>query len=296
MRFEDVFKHTFRALLPQIEAAAKRRTDFTLPSLPMVDACRAEEFDFFQPWMDCGRLTAEQMRHAAGRYRLGKSRSGQTIFWMIDDMMQPLDGRMGDHWVSQLLKRREPILQDCWCVTHCLFGLHLLALEDLDSQQTSVLRQQPSALRHQPSALRQQPSALRHQPSALKHQPSSLSHHPSPIAIVESPQAAVVLSELYPNQLWLSTMPDTCFTIDQLEPLVGRHVKVYPHTDPTLSNYLAWLEIRDMAARTFHLDISVSSALEKAATAEQKERSIDVLDYIYETENIKHQTSDIKHD
>jgi len=267
MRFEDVFKHTFRALLPQIEAAAKRRTDFTLPSLPMVDACRAEEFDFFQPWMDCGRLTADQMRHAAGRYRLGKSRSGQTIFWMIDDMMQPLDGRMGDHWVSQLLKRREPILQDCWCVTHCLFGLHLLALEDLDSQQTSVLR----------------------------HQPSALSHQPSPIAIVESPQAAVVLSELYPNQLWLSTMPDTCFTIDQLEPLVGRHVKVYPHTDPTLSNYLAWLEIRDMAARTFHLDISVSSALEKAATAEQKERSIDVLDYIYETENIRHQTPDIKH-
>ena len=274
MRFEDVFKHTFRALLPQIEAAAKRRTDFTLPSLPMVDACRAEEFDFFQPWMDCGRLTAEQMRHAAGRYRLGKSKSGQTIFWMIDDMMQPLDGRMGDHWVSQLLKRREPILQDCWCVTHCLFGLHLLALEDLDSQQTSAPRQQPSALSHQPSAL---------------------SHQPSPIAIVESPQAAVVLSELYPNQLWLSTMPDTCFTIDQLEPLVGRHVKVYPHTDPTLSNYLAWLEIRDMAARTFHLDISVSSALEKAATAEQKERSIDVLDYIYETENIRHQTPDIKH-
>ena len=267
MRFEDVFKHTFRALLPQIEAAAKRRTDFTLPSLPMVDACRAEAFDFFQPWMDCGRLTAEQMRHAAGRYRLGKSRSGQTIFWMIDDMMQPLDGRMGDHWVSQLLKRREPILQDCWCVTHCLFGLHLLALEDLDSQQTSAPRQQPSAL----------------------------SHHPSPIAIVESPQAAVVLSELYPNQLWLSTMPDTCFTIDQLEPLVGRHVKVYPHTDPTLSNYLAWLEIRDMAARTFHLDISVSSALEKATTDEQKGRSIDVLDYIYETENIRHQTPDIKH-
>ena len=274
MRFEDVFKHTFRALLPQIEAAAKRRTDFTLPSLPMVDACRAEEFDFFQPWMDCGRLTAEQMRHAAGRYRLGKSRSGQTIFWMIDDMMQPLDGRMGDHWVSQLLKRREPILQDCWCVTHCLFGLHLLALEDLDSQQTSALRQQPSALKHQPSAIR---------------------HQPSPIAIVESPQAAVVLSELYPNQLWLSTMPDTCFTIDQLEPLVGRHVKVYPHTDPTLSNYLAWLEIRDMAARTFHLDISVSSALEKATTDEQKGRNIDVLDYIYETENIRHQTSDIKH-
>lgn len=268
MRFEDVFKHTFRALLPQIEAAAKRRTDFTLPSLPMVDACRAEAFDFFQPWMDCGRLTAEQMRHAAGRYRLGKSRSGQTIFWMIDDMMQPLDGRMGDHWVSQLLKRREPILQDCWCVTHCLFGLHLLALEDLDSQQTS----------------------------ALSHHPSAISHHPSPIAIVESPQAAVVLSELYPNQLWLSTMPDTCFTIDQLEPLVGRHVNVYPHTDPTLSNYLAWLEIRDMAARAYHLDISVSSALEKAATAEQKERNIDVLDYIYETENIRHQTSDIKHD
>ena len=80
-------------------------TEYILPSMRMVEACRAEEFDFFQPFLTNGRLTIEQMKHAAGRYHLGKTKSGQPLFWMIDEMLDPLDAhiRTGE-WLSTLLK------------------------------------------------------------------------------------------------------------------------------------------------------------------------------------------------
>ena len=103
----------------------RHRSDFILPSKPMIDVCRADDFDFFQPFIDSGKLTVEHMHHAAERYYLGKTRSGQPIFWMIDDMQTPLDAHIGDSWISTRLKTREPLLK-YWQVQHCLFGLHLL--------------------------------------------------------------------------------------------------------------------------------------------------------------------------
>ena len=84
-----------------------------LPSMPMVEACRAMDFDCFMPFIAAGKLTEQQMHHAADRYHLGKTKSGQPIYWMIDDMLRPLDAHIGDGWISTLLKKREPIL-DFW--------------------------------------------------------------------------------------------------------------------------------------------------------------------------------------
>ena len=103
--------------------------DFVMPSIKMISACRADDFDFFQPFIAAGKLTVEDMHHAAQRYQLGKTKSGQPMYWMIDDMLQPLDAHIGQGcWISQLLKKREPILSS-WQVHHCLFGLHLLCSE-----------------------------------------------------------------------------------------------------------------------------------------------------------------------
>ena len=100
--------------------------DFIIPSMSMINACRADDFDFFQPFLDAGRITVEDMHRTAARYHLGKTKSGQPIYWMIDDMLDPLDAHiMPDTWISTLLKAREPLLQ-YWRPTHCLFGLHLL--------------------------------------------------------------------------------------------------------------------------------------------------------------------------
>ena len=80
MKWNDVFCNTFKELRKQTEAKVKKQVDFTLPSKPMIDACRTDDFDFFQPFIDNGRLTVEQMHHAAERYLLGKTRSRLPIF------------------------------------------------------------------------------------------------------------------------------------------------------------------------------------------------------------------------
>ena len=127
MKWNELFCNTFKALEKSIDhEAIKKQVDFTLPSMPMVEACRANDFDFFQPLIDSGDLTVDQMHHAAERYHLGKSKSGRPIFWMIDEMQEVLDAHICDSWVSESLKKREPMLK-YWQVKHCLFGLHLIS-------------------------------------------------------------------------------------------------------------------------------------------------------------------------
>ena len=213
-------------------------SDFLLPSQPMIDACRADDFDFFQPFIDAGKLTTEQMRHAAEHYHLGKTKSGQPIFWMIDDMQTPLDAHIGtDAWISTLLKVREPLLE-CWQVQHCLFGLHLT---------------------------------------------SDFSHQTSPIAIVESEQSAVVLSELFPECTWMAYVNTLHLCPDLFAPLEGHTVTIYPRTDPTLSTFLFFEDLVDITRRQYDIDITVDSTLEDHATADQKDRCIDILDFILES-------------
>ena len=142
MKWSEAFCNTFKALCQTIEPEVRKKVDMMLPSMPMVNACRADEFDFFQPLLDSGDLTVDQMHHACERYHLGKTKSGVPIFWMIDDMFQPHDAHIGDNWISYYLKKREPLL-DSWQVTRCLFGLHLLCVTKpicvVESEQSAVI-------------------------------------------------------------------------------------------------------------------------------------------------------------
>ena len=221
----------FRALARQLGLPRQRK--------PVIEACRADEFDFFRPAIERGLLTTRQMQHACQRYRLGKSKSGKPIFWMIDELGRLQDGRLGDDWVSRLLMIREPELRRYWHVECCLFGLHLLA-------------ESASA--------------------------GSSYGPPRPVAIVGREASAVILSEVFPEMIWLAT--PRCFTIDLLAPLQGHTVVLYPETDETEDSYLCWLEIADMARRTYQLDITCSTLLEDHATPEQKARGIDLLDFL----------------
>ena len=217
-------------LAEKAKARAKRKFDFTMPSMPMVEACRADDFEFFQPFIQSGMLTADQMHRAAERYYLGKTRSGKTMFWMIDDMMQPLDARIGDTWVSQLLKKREPLLE-YWPVKHCLFGEHLLI-------------------------------------------------HQNNVSIVESEQSAVILSELFPESIWMAYSTTAHLVPELMAPLQGRHVTIYPRTDPTMSTYVFFLEYAQHIRKHYDINLRIDSTLEHNATAEQKEQCIDILEFI----------------
>ena len=205
MRIPEIDKHTFKELEKTIAPMVKHQVDMMLPSMPMVEACRADDFDFFQPFIEGGMLTVEQMHRAAQRYHLGKTKSGQPIYWMITEMMDPLDAHIGNGWISDALKKREPML-NYWRPTHCLF----------------------------------------------------------------------------PETLWMAyaTMPH--LMPDFLAPLQSCRVTFYPRTDATTSNYLFFLDYAKLVSKRYNIDIKVDKTLENHATEDQKERGIDLIDFILE--------------
>lgn len=134
MKFEELFRHTFKAISADLGLPRRR--------VPMVQP--TDTSDFCQEAVAKGCLSQEQMTHAAKQYRLGRSRSGRTIFWMIDELGQVLDGRIGDSWVSQMLKVRYPENAKFITPEHCLFGLHLLGVVGgsvavVESEQSCVI-------------------------------------------------------------------------------------------------------------------------------------------------------------
>ena len=106
-------------------------------------------------------------------------------------------------------------------------------------------------------------------------------HSSLSIGIVESERSAVILSELYPQCLWLAWVYPANLTSDKLEPLRGHKVILYPRASQAMEYYMFCLEIADQASRLYHLDITVSTILEDNATAAQKSAQIDLIDFIF---------------
>ena len=239
MTFEEAFPYTFKNLrkkfgiheptkLSMVELCAWHGQPFALELRSLATEGTQEE-----PYL----LTDEQLRHAAARYHLGISRSGKPIYWMIDDLGIVRDGRIGDGWVSQMLKHRYPEFSKYMTAQHCLFGLHLI--NESDSIYT--------------------------------------------VSIVESERSALILSELYPQSLWMAYSYPANFNEYLFAPLQGHRIILFPNADETMSTYLAFLDIADRAQRKYHLDITVSALLEDETTASQKSRHIDLLTFYLES-------------
>lgn len=251
MKWNEVFRQTFKALSEELNLPPEGRS--------MVDNCWADDSELCLEAVANGWLTEEQMRHAAERYHLGKSRQGKTIYWMIDERGLCHDGHVGNTWISEILKRRYPEAAQYIRATHTLFGQHLLCLaESAESAERWAL----------PIGCAEKNP---YNPLFIKNC----------VSIVESERSAVLLSELYPQNVWLATVYPANFTVDQLAPLRGYRVTLFPRTDPVMDHYVAWLEIADQARRLYHLDISVSSILEDNATEDQKSRCIDLLEFLF---------------
>lgn len=220
-------------------------TDYLKPIKPMVEV--EWDSDLCQEVVCKGWLSEKQIRHAAARYRLGKSKSGKTIYWMIDEMNRVRDGHLGDTWVSSLLKARESQFLQWWHPRHCLFGLHLLSHTDFNSC-------------------------------------NSCNSWFKSISVVESEASAVILSELFPESIWMAYAYPANMTVDLLEPLQGCTVTIYPQTDPDMEIYLSFFDFADTVRRIYpSIDISIERILEDNATEEQKQRNIDLVDFLFES-------------
>ena len=126
MKWNEVFCNTFQSIgreigldvqmvegyltcMPLDPDDPRYSTDFILPSMKMVEACRADDFDFFRPWIEAGKITIEQMHRACQRYHLGKTKSGQTRRQY--DLDITVDTTLEDHATASQKERGIDLLE-----------------------------------------------------------------------------------------------------------------------------------------------------------------------------------------
>ena len=233
---------------------------------------------FCEAVVSCGYLTQEQMLHAACHYRLGASRQGGVIFWQIDQEGRVRDGKVMYYlpdchrnkahkptWVSYLLRRRDPFPNAAHETSHCFFGLHLV------SEKRATLGTDPSV----------------QQSEKRKVKSEKCNPHCCTVAVVEAEKTAVILSELYPQYIWLASGGLGEVQPDKFRALRGCKVILFPDTDPDGIAYSRWSNAAEEVMRSVFWEgsppIRVSRILEDHATEEQKRRKIDLVDFITES-------------
>ena len=97
------------------------------------------------------------------------------------------------------------------------------------------------------------------------------------VAVVEAEKTAIICAAVFPQYVWISCGSLSLFTPDRLQVLRGRKVIAFPDTDPEGKFYALW---KDRAKEIDFCDILVSDLLEKKATPEEKEKKIDIADWV----------------
>ena len=206
---------------------------------------------FCKSVVSAGYLTEPQLRHAAERYRLGCSKEGGVIFWEIDDQQRVHTGKI---MYYQPDCHRDKQHNPTW--------VHSLMKDKLPANYE-----------------------LQHCLFGLHLLTSDISHQTSSVALVESEKTAIILSEKFPDFIWLSCGGLQMFKPELLAPLVNHKVIIFPDTDETGEAYKQWLAVLQQAQRqyVFKYPLRISRLLENHASLEQKQQKIDLVDYIFNT-------------
>ncbi len=245
-----------------------------LLSRPMWTWRLSAKSSFCRAVIQTGMLTHRQMVHAALRYRLGRSKDDAVIYWQIDQLGQVHDGKLMWYgpdchrlkhrhasWVMYLLKQHFGISQDAFQPTHVFFGTHLLANTNL-TNRTNLY---------------------------ACHSCNSWSENVSVVCVVEAEKSAVILSELYPQYIWLAAGGMNEVQVSKFLALRHHRVILFPDTDPEGRAFRTWYDAARQVMRSFfwprHNPIRVSPLLELHATEDQKRRKIDLVDFIFESES-----------
>ena len=101
------------------------------------------------------------------------------------------------------------------------------------------------------------------------------------VCVVEAEKTAVIMSEVYPQYLWMAAGGPSMLNAEKLLPLRDHHVILFPDTDPNGKAFAHWLQIAKEASRHTLYPVYVSPLLEQNATPEQKAAKIDIVDYLF---------------
>jgi hypothetical protein len=261
--------------------------------------CQSIKSQFCEAVVKAGYLTWEQMVSTACRYRLGATRQGGVIFWQIDQEERVRDGKVmyygpdchrlkdKEHhptWVSALLRQRDPFPHSPHETSHCFFGTHLLT-ENHFKGHTEITEITESPKGQIEITERFPTSYAQPVPEALSVI-SVISVCPKKsVCVVEAEKTAVIMSEVYPEYVWLAAGGLGEVQVEKFRPLRGHKVVLFPDTDPDGIAFKRWTEAATTVMnQVFWEDfppIRVSPLLETHATPEQKQAKIDLIDFLF---------------
>jgi hypothetical protein len=207
---------------------------------------------FCRAVVQTGMLTHRQMVHAAWRYRLGRSKDDAVIYWQIDQLGQVHDGKL------------------MW------YGPDCHRLKNRNASWAMFLLKKYYGI-----------SQIVFQPTHVFFGTHLLRAGGGVVCIVEAEKSAVILSELYPQYIWLAAGGMCEVQVNKFIPLQHYRVILFPDTDPEGRAYKVWYAAaQDVMRSSFwprNNPIRVSPILELHATEDQKRRKIDLLDFICES-------------
>ena len=258
MKLKDLPVHSFKSVGRQIGLDARivdgRLQVRRLLPRPLWAQCLSSKSSFCRAVVQSGLLTHRQMVHAALRYRLGRSKDDAVIYWQIDQMGQVHDGKL------------------MW------YGPDCHRLKNRNATWVMYLLKRHYAIPQE---------AL--QPTHCFFGSHLLGVVGGVVAIVEAEKSAVILSELYPQCLWLAA--GGLGEVQTEKFLSLRHYKVilFPDTDLEGRAFTRWYDAAQAVMQSFFWPkdnpIRVSPILELHATPDQKRRKIDLVDYIVESQH-----------
>ena len=216
------------------------------PSAFMWQQCLSINNQFCDAVVRAGYLSYEQMFSAACRYCIGASKLGGVIFWQIDH-----EGRIHDGKIMYY----QPDCHRC---------------KDRKPTWVSYL-------------LRKRREAS--MPRTMNREPLT-ANQTSHCFFGEAEKSAFILSELYPEYIWLAAGGLGGVQPEKFRPLKGHKVIMFPDTDPDGTAFKQWSEAAKEVMRSIFWEdsppIRVSPILELNATPEQKQRKIDLVDFLFE--------------
>ena len=253
MKLQDVLTPNFTLLTQGIRQSPLYRH----PSAWMWRQALSIGNQFCQAVVHSGHLSWEQMVSAASRYCIGATRQGGVIFWQIDH-----EGRVHDGKVMY-------------------YGDDCHRLKDKQHHPTWV----SSMLACRQGGKRSGDSTS-HCFFGQHLLTADISHQTSAVCVVEAEKSTFILSEHYPQYIWLASGGLGEVQVDKFRALRGRKVILFPDTDPDGKTFRHWHDAaQSVMQQTFwegSTPIRVSPLLELHATPEQKARKIDLIDYLFE--------------
>ena len=211
------------------------------------------------------------------RFRIGTSSRwpGACVFWYIDEQGRKRGGQIklfGEDWhtVKYQDAQGETRSKTSWVHSACARRYQQQNLPYPD-WLTAYLDEQ---------------NAVEKSPCLFGLPQLSTTPIDQPIAVVEAPKTAVLCTHYFPDFVWMAAGGKSYLNAERLAPLKGRKIILFPDlnayhdliNDKGVVNK-GWLsKAQELRAEGF--DMTVSDYLEQRATDEEREKGLDLADYL----------------